>query len=108
MSITTTLSISSAGKYHYSPNSVTVTSAPTTLIYQLDAASAVEWAITGMKSKDLRNQLAPPVVAAGGNSISVLDANTAKETFSITIEAQNREQPERKVRIDPEVANDPQ
>ena len=108
MSITTTLTISSAGKYSYSPSSVTATSAPTTLIYQLDPASAVEWMITGMNSTDTKNQLAPPVVAAGGNSISVLDTNTAKETFSITIEAQNREQPERKVRIDPEVANDPQ
>lgn len=108
MSITTTLSISSAGKYSYSPNSVTVTSAPTTLIYQLDPASAVEWMITGMNSTDSKNQLGQPVVASDGNSISVVDANTAKETFSVTIDAQHRVQTERKLRIDPQVANDPQ
>lgn len=105
--ITTLLHISSSGKYSYTPSSVTVTEANTTLIYELDGKTAADWEIVGLTSTDSKNQLSNESKAPSGNSISVLDANTVQETFDITVVAQHRTQRDRLLRIDPVVMNEP-
>jgi len=105
--ITTTVSISEKGVYSYKPSSVTVTEPNTTLVYQLDDASAVIWEIVGMTNTDTKNQLSGESKAPSGDSISILDVNSKAETFSITVVAQHRAQRERILRIDPDVLNVP-
>ncbi len=105
--ITTTVSISEKGVYGYKPSSVTVTEPGTTLTYQLDEASAIIWEIVGMTNTDTKNQLSGESKAPSGSSISILNANSKAETFSVTIVAQHRTQRERILRIDPDVHNVP-
>ena len=105
--IPTTVTISDKGVYSYKPSSVTVTEPNTTLVYQLDDASAVIWEIVGMTNTDSKDQLSGESKAPSGDSISILDANSQADTFSITIVAQHRTQRERILRIDPDVLNVP-
>ena len=105
--IPTTVTISDKGVYSYKPSSVTVTEPNTTLLYQLDRATAELWEIVGLTNTDTQDQLSGESKAPSGNSISILDANTKSETFSITVVAQHRSQRERILRIDPEVENVP-
>ena len=105
--ITTTVSITEKGVYSYKPNSVTVTEPNTTLTYALDDNSALIWEIVGMTNTDTKNQLSNESKAPSGNSISVLDANSKADSFSVTVVAQHRTQRERILRIDPDVLNVP-
>jgi len=105
--ITTTVSISEKGVYSYKPSSITVTEPNTTLTYALDDSSALVWEIVGMTNTDTKDQLSGESKAPSGSSISILNANSKAETFSITIVAQHRTQRERILRIDPDVCNDP-
>ena len=105
--ITTTVSISEKGVYSYKPTSVTVTETNTTLAYTLDDSSALLWEIVGLTNTDSKNQLSNESKAQSGNSISVLDANSKAEAFTVTVVAQHRAQRERILRIDPDVCNDP-
>ena len=105
--ITTTVSISEKGVYSYKPTSITVTEPNTTLAYVLDDASALLWEIVGMTNTDSKNQLSNESKAPSGNGISVLDANSKAEVFTVTVVAQHRTQRERILRIDPDVCNVP-
>ena len=105
--ITTTVSISEKGVYSYKPNSVTVTEPNTTLAYTLDESTALIWEIVGMTNTDTKSQLTDESKAPSGNSISVLDANSKADSFSVTVVAQHRSQRERILRIDPDVLNVP-
>ncbi len=105
--ITTTVSISDKGVYSYKPSSVTVTEPNTTLVYALDDSSALLWEIVGMTNTDSKNQLSGESKAPSGNSISVLDANSKADVFTVTVVAQHRTQRERILRIDPDVCNVP-
>ena len=105
--ITTIVSISEKGVYSYKPTSITVTEANTTLAYTLDDSSALLWEIVGLTNTDSKNQLSNESKAQSGNSISILDANSKAEVFSVTVVAQHRTQRERILRIDPEVCNEP-
>lgn len=105
--ITTTLSISSSGKYTYTPNSITVTQPNTILTYTLDDKSAVDWEIVGQTNTDTKQQISGESKAITGASISITDANTQAETFDVTIVTQHRAQRDRLLRIDPEVVNIP-
>jgi hypothetical protein len=105
--IVTTVSISASGKYSYSPNSVNVTKPNTTLVYQLDSASAAIWQIVGLTDTDTKNQLSGESKSSSGDSISILDANTVAETFSITVVAQHRTDRKQLIGVDPTVVNFP-
>ena len=105
--ITTTVSITEKGVYSYKPNSVTVTEPNTTLTYALDDSTALIWEIVGMTNTDTKNQVSNESKAPSGNSISVLDANSKADSFSVTVVAQHRTQRERILRIDPDVHNVP-
>ncbi len=107
MSITTILSISAKGVYSYSPNSITVKQANTTLIYALDEATGKNWEIVGLTSTDSKNQLSGQSKAPSGNSISTVDANSLADTINVTVVAQHRTERDRILRIDPVVENIP-
>lgn len=106
--IVTVLSISSAGKYSYTPNSITVTQPNTLITYTLDDKSAVDWEIVGQTNTDTKQQISGESKALAGNSISLTDINTQSETFDVTIVTQHRAQRDRLIRIDPAVVNDPE
>lgn len=106
--ITTTLSISSSGKYTYTPNSVTVIKPGTILNYALDEKTAIDWEIVGQTNTDSKQQITGESKASTGDSISITDANTQAETFDVTIVAQHRAQRDRLLRIDPQVVNMPE
>jgi hypothetical protein len=105
--ITTMLTITAKGGYSYTPDSITVTQPNTTLIYALDEGTSKLWEIVGMTNTDTQNQLSAQSKAPSGNSISSLDANTAAETFDVTVIAQHRYERDRTIRIDPKVHNVP-
>jgi hypothetical protein len=105
--ITTIVTINGKGQYSYNPTGVTVSQSNTTLTYTLDTATALEWEIVGLTNTDSKNQLSNESKAVGGNSISILDANSQSEIFDITVVAQSRAQRERLVRVDPQVTNIP-
>jgi hypothetical protein len=105
--ITTTLKITEKGGYSYTPNSVIVTQFNTTLIYQLDPQTAIEWEIVGLTNTDSKNQLSGESKAPSGISISILDANTKAEVFDVTVVVQHRTKRDRILRVDPQVENEP-
>lgn len=105
--LVTTISINSSGKYSYSPNSLTVTQPNTTLIYQLDEKTLVDWEIVGQTNTDSKQQITGESKAPSGNFISILNANTQAEVFSVTIVTQHRAQRDRLLRVDPDVENEP-
>jgi hypothetical protein len=106
--IVTTLSISSAGKYTYSPNSVTVTKPNTLVTYTLDPKTAVDWEIVGQTNTDSEQQISGESKAPSGNSITLTDVNSRAESFDVTILTQHRTQRDRIVRIDPGIENVPE
>jgi hypothetical protein len=105
--LVTTISISSSGKYSYSPNSLTVTQSNTMLVYQLDEKTSVDWEIVGQTNTDSKQQITGESKAPSGNSISIMDSNSKPETFSVTIVTQHRAQRDRLLRVDPDVTNEP-
>jgi len=105
--ITTIITVNpKSGGYTCNPQSVTVTSTDTTLIYSLDSTSAQSWRITGLTSSDQEGQIGPPTISSDGNSISTLDINTEIDQFNVTIDLQHRTTSE-PLRVDPEVENIP-
>lgn len=104
--LNTTLHVVSPKAYQAQPESQTVTQANTTLVYQLDEVSNQSWRITGLTTTDQSRQLSAPVIGNNGQMISVVDANTAAETFSITIKLKHRESGD-EMGADPMVKNEP-
>jgi hypothetical protein len=105
--LTTTLTITERGGYSFDPTELTVTQPNTTLLYQLDPSTALDWEIVGLTSTDTKSQLSNESKSASGNSISVLNANSVAEVFDVTIVVQHRTKRERLLRADPQVSNIP-
>lgn len=104
--LTTIIDISPTSGESATPPSQTVTQSDTTLVYQLDTASAKLYAITGLGSTDTKGQLSNVFIDPNGNYASVLNANSKSEQFSIFIYYVTRGKTEQK-RFDPQVYNIP-
>jgi|GEM_PF-3544153 len=88
------------------PEAATIVKANTYLVFQLDAATALNYMITGYYSNDSKAQLGNGKISEDGSSISILDVNNQPETININVDLQNRTSTE-KLTIDPIVVNDP-
>lgn len=92
--------------YVFEPDVVTVTEYDTTLCYALDADSAEQYTITGIYSTDSRFQLATPVVAADGRSVTVVNSNTQPQLIYVALQVVHKVSG-RKLSLDPQVINVP-
>lgn len=104
--LTTIITVNAKGGYTATPPSQTVTMSNTTLVYQLDATSNQSWQITGLSDTDPLGQLSNEQILNNGEAISVVDANTKADQFSVFINIKHRTTGEIR-KIDPEVSNVP-
>ncbi|GAB2843652.1 hypothetical protein GCM10027277_09020 [Pseudoduganella ginsengisoli] len=93
-------------KTSFDPDSLTITEFDTVINYQLISPTPADVTIKKVTFKPVTsNQFSEPSIGDSGKIVTFSDANTAKETFNLTLHFADSDGVE--FLVDPEVTNEP-